>query len=152
MGLITRVEQVAAGWMAWVSVGDNNCVMTFFDHEPTEAEAQATLLAYQEQALAAATPQAAVNVYEYAPEIEASAEYVRVTPNLTLAKWNTYLGTLTIDRATAVRWFIIRVAMTLASRGELSISTLTETEVLSRMKTRLVSAPAWKIRRVFFGR
>ena len=151
MGLIKRIDRIANMWQAWIEISPTHAEVQFYDHEPTEEEAQAFVDNWNEQHLYDDTPTQQLDILDHNEAIENAVVYIKNTANLTLTKWNTYLGTLPFVDKYAIQWFIMAMAYRLAEMGEIDLGDYTELQILARMKTWLTNTPARRIRKIFYG-
>jgi len=151
MGLIKQIDKMNDQWMTWIETSPTSCEILFYDHEPTEAEAQDFVDQYYEQHQYDNVPHLPVAIYDMMESIEAAVKYIKTTASLTLTKWNTYLNSLPLEDRYAVRWFIVVMARKLNEIGQITITDSTEIQILAQMKTWFVNTPARKIRKIFYG-
>lgn len=151
MAAITRQEQNALNrWFTWVGIDAQNSLMLITAAKLSEAEA----LDIQTRHIAAHAlddvPLATIDIYEYKDTLKAAVTYIK-TQNPTLAKWNTYLGTLAWNDAYMVRFVLATLALKLAERAEITLSDFTEAQVLTQMKAFIIATPAAKLAKIVFG-
>lgn len=151
MAAITRQEQNAANrWYTWISIDAQNALMFITPAQLTEAEA----LDIQTRHIAAhaldGVPHAVIDIYEYKDTLKAAMTYIK-KQNPTLAKWNTYLGTLAWHEAYMVRFVLATLALKLAERAEITLSDFTETQMLTQMKAFIIATPAARLAKIVFG-
>ena len=151
MTLIKRVDITNGQWMTWVEITPTHSEILWFDHEPTEAEAEAFVADWLTQHQYDETPHQVLSIYDEKEAIEAAVVFIKTTASLTLTKWNNYLATLSFVKKYAVQWFIFKMAEKLAEMGDFDISGFTELQILARMKTWLINTPARRIRKIFYG-
>jgi len=137
--------------MTWVEITPTHAEVQFYDHEPTEAEAQTFVTNWLDAHLYDDTPTQQLDILDHNEAIENAVVFIRNTANLTLTKWNTYLGTLPFVDKYAIQWFIMAMANRLAEMGEIDLGDYTELQILARMKTWLTNTPARRIRKIFYG-
>ena len=149
--VITHQELQGTGkWWTWISTEGFNTVIVETDTQMTQAAAIAYRISYLEAHLYDAVPQAIVSVYDNTQVLVDAITYIK-TNNPTLTQWNAYLAALPWYDAYAVRWFLAMLARELANRNEVTLSDFTETEVLSRLKTWILNAPARRLAKIVFG-
>ena len=151
MALIKRIDITNGQWMTWVEITPTHAEVLWFDHEPTEAEAETFVANWLTQHQYDDTPHQQMVIYDAKEAIEAAVVFIKITASLTLTKWNNYLATLSFANKYAVQWFIFKMAEKLAEMTEFDISGMTELQILGRMKTWLVNTPARRIRKIFYG-
>ena len=151
MTLIKRVDITNGQWMTWVEITPTHAEILWFDHEPTEAEAEAFVANWLVQHEYDETPHQQMVIYDAKEAIEAAVVFIKTTASLTLTKWNNYLATLSFADKYAVQWFIFKMAEKLAEMGDFDISGLTELQILGRMKNWLINTPARRIKKIFYG-
>lgn len=148
---IQRIDITNGRWMTWIRITDEHSEILFFDHEPTEVEAQAFIDQWNEQHQYDNVPHVPVAIYDMMVVIEDAVKYIKTTSSLTLTKWNTYLNGLPLEDRYAVRWFIVVMARKLNEIGEITLADNTETQILAQMKIWFINTPARKIRKIFYG-
>ena len=151
MALIKRIDITNGQWMTWVEITPTHAEILWFDHEPTEAEAEAFVANWLTQHKYDETPHQVLSIYDEKEAIEAAVVFIKTTASLTLTKWNNYLATLSFVKKYAVQWFIFKMAEKLAEMGDFDISGFTELQILARMKTWFINTPARRIRKIFYG-
>lgn len=151
MALIKRIDITNGQWMTWVEITPTHAEILWFDHEPTEAEAEAFVANWLAEHEYDDTPHQPMSIYDAKEAIEAAVVYIKTTANLTLTKWNTYIATLPLNDQYAVKWFIVTMAMKLAEMNEVTLGTFTELQILSKMKAWFIATPARKIKKIFYG-
>ncbi|HOR79240.1 MAG TPA: hypothetical protein PLG04_10730 [Anaerolineaceae bacterium] len=151
MTLIKRIDRNGSLYMTWVEITPTHAEVQFYDHEPTEAEAQTFVTNWLDAHLYDDTPTQQLDILDHNEAIENAVVFIRNTANLTLTKWNTYLGTLPFVDKYAIQWFIMAMANRLAEMGEIDLGDYTELQILARMKTWLTNTPARRIRKIFYG-
>ena len=151
MTLIKRVDITNGQWMTWVEITPTHAEVLWFDHEPTEAEAETFVANWFVQHEYDETPHQVLSIYDEKEAIEAAVVFIKTTASLTLTKWNNYLATLPFADKYAVQWFIMAMANRLAEMGDFDISGFTELQILARMKTWLINTPARRIKKIFYG-
>ena len=114
MTLIKRVDITNGQWMTWVEITPTHAEILWFDHEPTEAEAEAFVADWLTQHQYDETPHQVLSIYDEKEAIEAAVVFIKTTASLTLTKWNNYLATLSFVKKYAVQWFIFKMAEKLA--------------------------------------
>lgn len=151
MALIKRIDITNGQWMTWVEITPTHAEVLWFDHEPTEAEAETFVANWLAQHQYDDTPHQQMVIYDAKEAIEAAVVFIKTTASLTLTKWNNYLATLSYSNKYAVKWFIFKMAEKLAEMAEFDISGMTELQILGRMKTWLINTPARRIKKIFYG-
>ncbi len=151
MALIKRIDRNGSLYMTWVEITPTHAEVQLCDHEPTEAEAQTFVTNWLDAHLYDDTPTQQLDILDHNEAIENAVVFIRNTANLTLTKWNTYLGTLPFVDKYAIQWFIMAMANRLAEMGEIDLGDYTELQILARMKTWLTNTPARRIRKIFYG-
>ena len=151
MALIKYKDNMGGQWMTWIETSPTSCEIVFFDHDPTESEAQEFQTQWIDRHLYNDTPNLLLSIYDAKEVIENAVVYIKTTPNLTLTKWNTYLNGFSLEDRYAVRWFIVVMARKLNEIGEITLTDNTELQILSQMKTWFIATPSRKIRKIFYG-
>ena len=151
MALIKRVDITNGQWMTWVEITPTHAEVLWFDHEPTEAEAETFAANWLTRHQYDDTPHQQMVIYDAKEAIEAAVVFIKTTASLTLTKWNNYLATLSFADKHTVQWFIFKMAEKLAEMAEFDISGMTELQILGRMKTWLINTPARRIKKIFYG-
>lgn len=151
MALIKRIDITNGQWMTWIEITPTHAEVLFYDHEPTEAEAQTFVTSWLVAHEFDDTPNIPLVIYDAKEAIEAAVLYVKTTASLTINKWNTYLATLPLVDKYAVQYFIMIMATKLADRNEIVLDNLTELQILAKMKAWFIATPGRKIRKIFYG-
>lgn len=150
MAAITKQEQSGSLWHTWISTEGLNTVMLITNNQITEEEALAIQTKWLSDHLYDSIPQEVVSIYDYREVIRNAVEFIKIEePNLT--EWNTYLGTLAWDDALMVRWFLAMLAKKLANRGEITLSSYTENQVLAELRVFIVNTPIRRLEKIIFG-
>lgn len=151
MALIKRVDITNGQWMTWIEITPTHAEILFYDHEPTETEAEAFVANWLVQHKYDDVYHQPIAILDAKEAIENAVVYIKTTASLTLTKWNTYLASLPLDDKYAVQWFIVVMAKKLAKRNEIVLIDFTELKILSKMKEWFIATPARKIRKIFYG-
>lgn len=77
---------------------------------------------------------------------------VKTTPTITLAQYNTWLGTKQWYDAATIRYFVKRLADGLALHHGVVLANYTEITVLGKVRDWIVATPARKLEKVIFNR
>jgi len=148
--MIAQQERSGLRWLTWIRVSDPNTIMLITSHQITEGEAAAIQAKYLEEHEYDDVPQADISIYDWKETLRDAVLWIRAN-DPTLNQWNGYLKTLTWDDAYMIRWFLASVAKKLAERGEVDLSDYTETQVLAKLKTLIVTYPLRKLAKILFG-
>lgn len=151
MALIKRIDRNGNLYMTWIEITPTHAEVQFYDHEPTEEEAQTFVTNWLDVHLYDDTPHQALEILDHKKAIENAVVFIKTTASLTLTKWNNYLATLPFADKYAVQWFIMAMANRLAEMGDFDISGFTELQILARMKTWFINTPARRIKKIFYG-
>ena len=151
MTLIKRIDRNGSLYMTWVEITPTHAEVQFYDHEPTEAEAQTFVTNWLDAHLYDDTPTQQLAILDHKEAIENAIVFIKSTASLTLTKWNNYLATLPFVDKYAIQWFIMAMANRLAEMGDFDIGGFTELQILARMKTWFINTPAKRIKKIFYG-
>lgn len=77
---------------------------------------------------------------------------VKQNPTVTLAQYNTWVGTKQWYEQATIRYFVYQMAIGLAASYNVSISAYTETIVLGKVRDWIVSTPARNLEKIIFNR
>ena len=150
MAAIQQQERSGARWLTWIFISPENSLMLITDNQLTEEQAAQIQTDYITAHQYDDTPKATVDLFDYLDILKAAVTYIKAN-NPTLAKWNTYLGTLAWYDAALVRFFISVMARKLSERAEINLTATTETEVLAKLKPFIINTPARRLAKIFFG-
>lgn len=76
---------------------------------------------------------------------------IKANPSLTLTQYNNYLATLHWSEAALIRYFIYVFGVALASRADINLSGITESNFLSQVRNYIVATPVRKLAKQIFG-
>ena len=79
MTLIKRVDITNGQWMTWVEITPTHAEILWFDHEPTEAEAEAFVANWLVQHEYDETPHQQMVIYDAKESIEAAVVFIKTT-------------------------------------------------------------------------
>ena len=151
MAVISKQELQSTGkWWTWINYEGLNTFIVDTITQISEAEAVIMCNKHLDDHLYDTVTSFVVNIYNNREVIRDAIVFIKtIDPNMT--QWNAYLASLSWDNALMVRWFLAMLARELASRAEVSLSAFTETEVLNKLKTWIINAPARRLEKIVFG-
>jgi hypothetical protein len=97
------------------------------------------------------TPTLTFDLLEYRDQIKTFIEQVKARPNLTLAQYNAYLGSLQWYDAAVIRFFVFVFAVRLAERKDIDLPNQTEANTLQAVRDFIVDTPARKLAKLIFN-
>jgi hypothetical protein len=129
-----------------LSNGDG--IMWQFKYEPTNAELLQLESDYFLQHQYDSIPEEKINIYDEVCIMKDFVQKVKATPSITLAQYNTYLGTKQWWEAAIIRYFIYKLAMALAKDQGLIFSDYTENQVLAGVRSYINSTSTGKLAKI----
>ncbi len=152
MAVISKQELQGNGnWWTWINYEGFNTFIVDTSTQISEADAVVLKNKYIDDHLYDTAPQAMINIYDNREILQNAIVFIKANnPNMT--QWNAYLATQGWDNAYMIRWFMAMIARELASRNEITLGAYSEAEVLNRLKTWIINAPARRLEKILFGR
>ena len=92
-----------------------------------------------------------INLSNHYELIREFVTLVKQNPSVTLTQYNNWLTGKQWYEAAVIRFFVYKLAMGLASHAEVSLTGLTESFVLGKVRDWFVNTPTGKIERVVFN-
>lgn len=152
MAIEQKYQDMAGKWRVLWSINASNSIMLKFDHNPSDQEVNDTANAYinNEEYVYRSVNKIPIVIEDFKDVIENAVIFIKTTnPNLT--QWNTYLGNLSWYNASVVRWFMFRLATSMAERKDIDLADYTEIQVLGKLKAWIIATPAAKLRKIVWG-
>jgi len=89
--------------------------------------------------------QETISIYDHANVIKDFIAKVKATPTVTLAQYNTYLAAKPWYESAIIRFFVFKLATALDQKNGIVLASLTETEVLTKLRNWIVATQAAQI-------
>jgi hypothetical protein len=125
-----------------VSFDDNSSTFFCFDHDPTQQEvvieANNYIAKYATEHQYDSTNQVEFNLLNHKKLLKDLIAWIKARPSLTLAQWNTMLGTRLWWEAAIARYFVYFLAIAL-DNSKIFLEDYTETTVLRRLRDWIVN-------------
>ena len=102
-------------------------------------EAQRIVTAQQAQQAYDAIETFQIDILEYKELLKDFITKVKATPTITLAQYNTWLGTKQWYEAAIIRYFVYNLAIKLAGKKGITLANYTETTVLTALRNWIVA-------------
>jgi hypothetical protein len=80
-----------------------------------------------------------IDILEYKELLKDFIVKIKATPSITLAQYNTWLGTKQWYEAAIIRYFVYNLARRLSERKGITLTNLTETTVLTALRNWIVA-------------
>lgn len=110
-----------------------------FDHQPTEAELSVIESQYIENHQYDSVVTVAFNLLDHVELLKEFITLVKANPSVTLAQYNNWLATKSWYQSAIIRYFVFSLATILSNRKDVSLSSMTESEVLGKLRDWIVA-------------
>jgi len=151
MELIRKDVDLAGKWRARVRLSDGSLVTWKFNHDPSTPELEALEAPHIDLHLYDDVEQEEANVLDHEELIREFVTLLRQNPSTTLTQYNNWLGNKNWGEEAVIRFFVYKLATALADKAEITLSSLTENQVMTKLRDWLVNSPVRKIEKVVFN-
>jgi hypothetical protein len=125
-----------------VSFDDNSSLFFSFDHDPSQNEVEVEAAKYIAASITEhqydSTNKVEFDLLKHKKLLKDLIGWIKARPSLTLAQWNTMLGTRLWWEAAVARYFVYSFAIARAESKGLELEDYTETTVLKRLRNWIV--------------
>jgi hypothetical protein len=123
-------------------LNDGNGLRLQFDYDPTDIQALAQAQAVYDRQVAEQAyntiETVQFNILNHIELLKDFVQKIKATPTVTLAQYNTWLATKQWWEAAIIRYFVFILATKLAEKNGLTLTNLTETTVLQKLRDWIV--------------
>lgn len=137
--------------IVWQSPATGEVYQYKFNEQPTQQQLEA--LSDESDALTdiQKTQNLTFDLLEYRDLLTMFIQQVKARPNLTLAQYNAFLGTLAWYDASVIRFFVFVFAVKLAERRQINLQSQTETNTLQAVRDFIVDTPPRKLAKLILN-
>jgi hypothetical protein len=122
-----------------------------FQTQPTQAYLNALEAQYTEAHALDNVQQVTFNILDHTELIKEFVVLVKGNPTVTLTQYNNWLSTKTWYQSAVIRYFVFTLATILAAKADLSLTAMTETAVLGKLRDWIVATSGSKIAKIVYG-
>ena len=142
----------STGWHSLRVLTDTDRVFSLqFNHNPTTKELQQAISNIDGSSLYDGFVNENISIYDNVDLLKSFIVQVKLNPTITLAQYNTWLGTKQWWESAIIRYFVFKIALILAQKYNVSLSNYTETVVLGQVRNWIVATDIKQIGKIFFN-
>lgn len=151
MTILEQYTDMAGKIRMVVRLSNNETIPLKFQTQPTIQQLNDIETAYILAHLYDNVRQETINILDHAELIREFITLVKQNPTVNLTQYNNWLGTKQWWESATIRFLVYKLAMALASKAEVTLTSYTETQVLQKLRDWIVATPARKIEKVIFN-
>jgi hypothetical protein len=151
MNIISQYTDMAGKIRATCRLNLGELISLKFQTQPTQAYLDSLEAQYIEAHALDNVQQVTFNLLDHADLIREFVVLVKANPTVTLAQYNNWLGTKTWYQSAVIRYFVFTLATILAAKADLTLTTMTETAVLGKLRDWIVATDGKKIAKIVYG-
>lgn len=128
-----------------VQLSNGEMIPLKFASQPSTTALNEIEASYLDQHQYDSVRQEVVSLYDHVDLIKEFVKKIKDNPNVTLNQYNTWLGTKLWYEQAILRFFVFKLATLLSTHYDITLTDLSESQVLGKLRDWIVATPSRKL-------